>query len=33
MYVDLPFNQMMGAFMAAYARADLAALAEMGYRF
>ena len=33
MYVDLPFNQMMGAFMAAYAQADLAALAEMGYRF
>ncbi len=33
MYVDLPFSQMMGAFMAAYARADLAALAEMGYRF
>lgn len=33
MYVDLPFNQMTGAFMAAYAQADLAALAEMGHQF
>jgi hypothetical protein len=33
MYGELPFNQMMGAFVAAYAQADLAALAEMGYRF
>lgn len=33
MYADLPFEQMMQAFMAAYAQADLAALAEMGYRF
>lgn len=33
MYVDLPFNQMVGAFMAAYAQADRAALAEMGHRF
>lgn len=33
MYTDLPYNQMVGAFMAAYAQADLAALARMGYRF
>jgi hypothetical protein len=33
MYIDLPFSQMVGAFMAAYAQADLAGLAEMGYRF
>lgn len=33
MYADLPFDQMMRAFMAAYAQADLAALAKMGFRF
>lgn len=33
MYPDLPFNQMMEAFMVAYSHADLAALTQMGYRF
>ena len=33
MYVDLPFGQMVGAFMAAYAQADLAALADRGFLF
>jgi acyl-coenzyme A thioesterase PaaI-like protein len=32
LYVDLPFGQMMQAFMQAYAQADIAALAEMGMR-
>lgn len=33
MYADLPFEQMISAFMAAYATADVQALQDMGYRF
>lgn len=33
LYPDLPFEQMIAAFMAAYQHADLTALAEMGHRF
>lgn len=33
LYADVPFEQMMEAFMGAYANADLQALAKLGYRF
>lgn len=32
MYADLPFDQMIAAFMAAYQNADVQVLAEMGFR-
>jgi len=32
LYADLPYEQMMQTFIQAYARADVAALAEMGLR-
>lgn len=33
MYADLPFEQMISAYLTAYANADAGALQEMGYRF
>ncbi len=33
LYSDLPFQQMMAAFMAAYTKANLPALEKMGYQF